>query len=166
MVQSKVLASADGAKSTVREVSGMGTEGNKNYELWGVIEFVVDTGFPDNRRHCHFHRVSIWTRLSQVHNGCHLGPKEKVSSGEHPTLFYTKLMLKQPAENDVVDGAPTKQREKLNETGHQITKEFIMERVKKLFHPYRIDVRAGTEIIFVCYVPSFSPSGKVFHLER
>jgi len=79
-------------------------------------------------------------------------------------------MLKQPAENDVVDGAPTKQREKLseklNETGHQITKEFIMERVKKLFHPYRIDVRAGTEIIFVCYVPSFSPSGKVFHLER
>jgi len=55
MVQSKVLASADGAKSTVREVSGMGTEGNKNYELWSVIEFVVDTGFPDNRRHCHFH---------------------------------------------------------------------------------------------------------------
>jgi phenol 2-monooxygenase len=51
-IRSKFLAGADGAKSTVRDVLGMETEGDRTDELWGVVDFVPDSDFPDIRRHC------------------------------------------------------------------------------------------------------------------
>ncbi|KAI5280709.1 hypothetical protein KEM54_003558, partial [Ascosphaera aggregata] len=54
-IKSKYLVGMDGAHSTVRQLMGQELEGESLDNIWGVIDFVADTDFPDIRRRCAIH---------------------------------------------------------------------------------------------------------------
>lgn len=147
-IRTKFLVGADGAKSIVRDILGVETEGERTDELWGVIDFIVDSDFPDIRRHTNINANVDSENNLQVTSGGLLIPRERQSNGEYLTRIYMDLTTKEPqSKGDEVNHAE-QQREKVNEIRQQVTKEIIIQRVKKLFHPYRIDVKAGTEVLW------------------
>ncbi|KAJ6151209.1 hypothetical protein N7470_007803 [Penicillium chermesinum] len=55
IVRSKYLVGADGAHSVVRQSMGLKLEGESLDHIWGVVDLVVDTDFPDIRRRTAIH---------------------------------------------------------------------------------------------------------------
>ncbi|TLD38491.1 aminotransferase class 3 [Venturia nashicola] len=82
LIRCKYPVGADGAHSTVRKRVGIAMEGDSTDHVWGVIDFVTDTEFPDIRR------------LTTVQNrfGMAMGiPREKNAQGEWRTRFYADM---------------------------------------------------------------------------
>ncbi|PYI22714.1 FAD/NAD(P)-binding domain-containing protein [Aspergillus violaceofuscus CBS 115571] len=81
-LRSKYLVGADGAHSAVRRAVGLELEGNGPDEVWGALDLVVDTDFPDIRR-----RSLIRSR----HGTVFVIPRERNASGEYLTRLYVRM---------------------------------------------------------------------------
>ena len=83
-VYAKYLIGADGAHSNVRASMGVRMEGSGTDEVWGVVDTVAKTNFPDKRRACPI--------ISQ--NGSLLWiPREFISPTERLTRIYVRLAI-------------------------------------------------------------------------
>ncbi|KAG2363152.1 FAD binding domain-containing protein [Suillus spraguei] len=114
IVYAKFVLGADGAHSWVRKTLGFTMDGEQTDYIWGVIDFVPDTDFPDIRNRAAIHS----------NNGsCMIIPRE----GDK-VRFYLQM-----ADKDVMDP----------ETGRidkrKVTSENLINTARKTFHPYVVN---------------------------
>ncbi|PCH36421.1 hypothetical protein WOLCODRAFT_108689 [Wolfiporia cocos MD-104 SS10] len=121
IVHAKFVLGADGsAHSWVRKSLGIAMEGEQTDYIWGVLDFVPDTDFPDIRSRCAVHS----------HNGsCMVVPRE----GDTVRLYV------QLSDADVRDGA----------TGRVDKNKFSPERLldvaRRSLSPYTVAAPHGVE---------------------
>ncbi|TDL26709.1 hypothetical protein BD410DRAFT_825808 [Rickenella mellea] len=110
-VRAKYVLGADGAHSWVRKTLGITMDGEQTEYIWGVVDTIPVTNFPDIRNRCAIHS----------NNGsCMVIPRE----GDMVRLYL------QLAEKDVVtDGRVDKSK---------ISPEKLMAVAKKSLYPYEI----------------------------
>lgn len=73
-VRSKYLVGADGAHSQVRKSMGLNLIGETTDHIWGVVDFVADTTFPDVRKRCAIHSDA---------GSIMIIPRERISTGQY-----------------------------------------------------------------------------------
>ncbi|EKM60807.1 uncharacterized protein PHACADRAFT_246963 [Phanerochaete carnosa HHB-10118-sp] len=115
IVRAKYVLGSDGAHSWVRKTFGITMVGEQTNFVWGVVDIIPDTDFPDIRNRCAIHS----------HNGsCMVVPREG-----NKVRLYVQLT----GETSAVD----------RETGRvdrsRIGPQELMQVAKKTFYPYRID---------------------------
>ncbi|XHG08716.1 hypothetical protein AWENTII_011810 [Aspergillus wentii] len=114
-IRSKYLIAADGAHSVVRQCLGLRLEGESLDHIWGVVDLVVDTDFPDIRRRCAVHspRGSVMVI-----------PRERISTGEYLTRLYVHV-----PDEDTESNARTRRG--------KVTLEAILQQATDVFRSYR-----------------------------
>ncbi|KIN98008.1 hypothetical protein M404DRAFT_865513 [Pisolithus tinctorius Marx 270] len=120
VVRAKYVVGADGAHSWVRNAFGISMDGDQTDSLWGVVDMVPDTNFPDIRHVAVIHST----------NGSILSvPREN-----DKVRLYVQL-----SEKDIVDP----------ETGRvsktKSSPEKILEVARKTLHPFYISPLSGIE---------------------
>ncbi|KAL9121983.1 MAG: hypothetical protein Q9187_001459 [Circinaria calcarea] len=142
-VRTKYLVGADGAHSVVRQSMGSQMEGDTMDDIWGVVDFVADTDFPDIRRHCEIHSDA---------GNIMVIPREQLPTGDYLSRLYVQTKEDVPTDADkaiVSDGSADKLRKydyKLKERRSRVSPETIFRQADKIFRPYRICPKKGTEI--------------------
>uniref|UniRef100_A0A0W0G6V4 Phenol 2-monooxygenase n=1 Tax=Moniliophthora roreri TaxID=221103 RepID=A0A0W0G6V4_MONRR len=111
VVHAKYVIGADGAHSWVRRTLGIVMEGEHTDYIWGVIDMVPDTDFPDVRNK---------TAVHSNNGSCMIIPRE-----EDKIRVYIQL-----EECDAVDSA-SKRVDK-----SKMGPERLLEVAQKSFHPY------------------------------
>lgn len=140
-IRCKYLIGADGAHSTIRRSLGLTMEGDSIDHVWGVVDFVTDTDFPDIRR------------LTTVQSNAGMAmiiPREKNFQGEWLTRFYVdmndlELERKDSIVNSGVQDTATiliKNQQKRS----SITTDDILCRLEEIFSPFRMTMKEGTVI--------------------
>ncbi|CZR62721.1 related to phenol monooxygenase [Phialocephala subalpina] len=149
-MRTKYLVGADGAKSAVRGSMGVELEGDMTDELWGVIDLVVDSDFPDVRRQSSINTLpgkggEIW--VTGGVKGGFIVPRERLSNGDFLTRLYLDMTVKNEQENGVATARLAEhQRQTTKERRNQITEALILDRAAKLFRPFRFEVKKGTQV--------------------
>ncbi|KAH6720084.1 putative phenol monooxygenase [Leptodontidium sp. MPI-SDFR-AT-0119] len=135
-VRAKYLVGADGAHSRVRKGMGLKLEGETTDHIWGVLDFVCDTDFPDIRKRCAIHADS---------GSIMIIPRERIATGEYLTRLYVQIKdeiptdVNEDAEAEKAHKATSKQRRSV------VTYQSILAQATKVMYPYKIGVKAGTE---------------------
>ncbi|CCM01361.1 uncharacterized protein FIBRA_03411 [Fibroporia radiculosa] len=112
IVYAKYVVGCDGAHSWIRKEFNITMEGEQTDYIWGVLDLIPDTDFPDIRNRCAIHS----------HNGsCMIIPRE----GDMVRLYI------QLADKDVVDSKGRVDKSKVGP-------EKIMEVANKSLYPYTI----------------------------
>ncbi|CAG8398773.1 unnamed protein product [Penicillium salamii] len=130
-VRSKFLVGADGAHSVVRRSMGLKLEGESSDHIWGVVDLVVDTDFPDIRRRCAIHSPAGSVMVI---------PRERIATGDYLTRLYVQVP------GDVI---PSDDQKPDNGTGtppvadararrSQVTEKTIFDNAAAAFAPYYI----------------------------
>jgi 2-polyprenyl-6-methoxyphenol hydroxylase-like FAD-dependent oxidoreductase len=146
-VRTKYLVGADGAKSAVRGFMGVEMEGDMTDELWGVIDLVVDTDFPDARRQSSINTLAgKGNEISGGVNGGFIVPRERLSNGDYLTRLYLDMTVKDEQENGVAKDRSAENQRRTTERRNQITEALILDRAAKLFRPFRFEVKKGTQV--------------------
>ncbi|KAE8377794.1 FAD binding domain-containing protein [Aspergillus bertholletiae] len=81
-IRCKYLVGADGAHSTVRQSMGLQLKGDSLDSIWGVVDLVVESDFPDLRRPAAIHSATGSVMII---------PREKIDSGESLTRLYVQI---------------------------------------------------------------------------
>jgi phenol 2-monooxygenase (NADPH) len=134
-VRSKYLVGADGAHSQVRRSMGLELTGETTDHIWGVVDFVADTNFPDVRKRCAIH--------SDV-GSVMIIPRERISSGQYLTRLYVQIKDEVPAEE--LDPSDPMWRKKSRSRRAAITLDFIMKQAQRVFAPYSFSIKNSTEV--------------------
>lgn len=134
-VRSKYLIGADGAHSQVRRSMGLELKGDTTDHIWGVVDFIADTDFPDIRK-----RSAIHSDAGSVM----VIPRERISTGQYLTRLY--VQVKDDIETNGLDPNDPQLREKSRNRRAAITLDFIMNQAQKVLAPYTISVKKGTEV--------------------
>ena len=159
-VRSKYMIGADGAHSVVRRSMGVNMQGDTLDDIWGVIDFVPETNWPDIRRptnvvHTDTHMLHIprernreGERLSRMYvlfgQGEAVGDAEEEVKGVRDGL---KADVEETPEIDCDGNGEVSGREKARKAlRNGVTFERILERAKMIFSPYEVDVKRGTEV--------------------
>ncbi|KAJ4479624.1 FAD binding domain-containing protein [Lentinula edodes] len=112
IVYAKYVLGADGAHSWVRKYMGIAMQGEQTEYVWGVVDLVPDTNFPDVRNKCAIHS----------NNGsCMIIPRE-----DDKIRLYIQLDGK-----DVVDATGRVDKSKAGP-------EMILDVARKTLHPFTI----------------------------
>jgi 2-polyprenyl-6-methoxyphenol hydroxylase-like FAD-dependent oxidoreductase len=124
LVRAKYLIGCDGGRSAVRNVMsrdyGIEMTGDWVDTLWGAIDAVVHTDFPDIRKIAAIH--------SRDHGAIMIFPRETNDQGKDVVRLYTQINKKDGPEKDLKGGV------KLN--AGDVKVEDIMEADRKvIFHP-------------------------------
>jgi 2-polyprenyl-6-methoxyphenol hydroxylase-like FAD-dependent oxidoreductase len=130
-IRTKHLVGADGAHSTVRQSMGLKLEGESLDHIWGVVDIVLDTNFPDIRRRCAIH-----SRAGSVM----VIPREQTNTGNYLTRLYVHIPGTVNAEMDQTpaDSAPDP---KLGDAGARrtnVTPQGILHQASDVFKPFYI----------------------------
>ncbi|KAJ3852796.1 FAD binding domain-containing protein [Lentinula lateritia] len=113
IVYAKYVLGADGAHSWVRKCIGIAMQGEQTEYVWGVVDLVPDTDFPDVRNKCAIHS----------NNGsCMVIPRE-----DDKIRLYIQLDGK-----DVIDATGRVDKSKAGP-------EMILDVARKTLHPFTID---------------------------
>ncbi|KAH9945763.1 FAD binding domain-containing protein [Amylocystis lapponica] len=112
IVHAKFVLGADGAHSWVRKNFGIAMEGEQTDYIWGVIDMIPETNFPDIRNRCAIHSDN---------GSCMIIPRE----GDKVRLYI------QLTNRDVVDPATGRIDKNKMSSPHQ-----LLEVARKSFHPY------------------------------
>jgi 2-polyprenyl-6-methoxyphenol hydroxylase-like FAD-dependent oxidoreductase len=126
IIRTKHLVGADGAHSLVRKSVGLSLEGQSLDHIWGVVDLIVDTNFPDIRRRCaiHSHAGSVMVI-----------PRERISTGEYITRLYVNMPgVVEPGSGSA--NADLKKDAKGNRS--KVTLEGILKQAQDVFEPYYI----------------------------
>ncbi|KAK2765107.1 hypothetical protein FQN54_008806 [Arachnomyces sp. PD_36] len=131
IIRSKHLVGADGAHSVVRRSMGIKLEGESSDHIWGVVDFVADTDFPDIRR-----RSAIHSEAGSVM----VIPRERISTGEYLTRLYVQVPGDVDPEDDQipVDGSAGVSPEDARKRREKVTLEGIFKQAQESFKPYYI----------------------------
>lgn len=123
-VRSKYLVGADGAHSNVRRCMGLSLEGESSDHIWGVVDLVIDTDFPDIRR-----RTAIHSPAGSVM----VIPREKIATGDYLTRLYVQV-----PEDEIEAGDDKKAKEGAKARRAGVTLESIFDNAAAAFKPYYI----------------------------
>jgi phenol 2-monooxygenase len=135
-VRAKYLVGADGAHSRVRKSMGLKLEGETTDHIWGVLDFVSDTDFPDVRKRCAIHSDA---------GSIMIIPRERIATGEYLTRLY--VQIKEQIPTDVNENVEAEKAHKASSKQRRsaITYQSILSQAEKAMYPYKIGVKAGTE---------------------
>ncbi|KAJ9243874.1 hypothetical protein DTO169E5_2216 [Paecilomyces variotii] len=122
-IRTKHLVGADGAHSIVRQSMGLNLEGESLDHIWGVVDFVVDTNFPDIRR-----RSAIHSPAGSIM----IIPRERIASGEYLTRLYVQV--------------PGEGGDDMRTFRSKVTLESILEQARAAFKPYYIKPKDNAPI--------------------
>lgn len=129
-VRSKYLVGADGAHSAVRRSMGLKLEGESSDHIWGVVDLVVDTDFPDIRRRCAIHAPAGSVMVI---------PRERIATGDYLTRLYVQVDgLAKPDSDQTPVGDLDRQKEEAKVRRSQVTLEGIFAQAAEAFKPYYI----------------------------
>ena len=130
-VRSKYLVGADGARSAVRRSVGLKLEGESLDHVWGVIDLIVDTDFPDIRR-----RSAIHSPAGSVM----VIPRERIATGEYLTRLYVQVPGDVKPENDQQpeNGTNTPPTTDARTRRGQVGPQTIFDSAAAAFKPYYI----------------------------
>ncbi|KAH8203959.1 hypothetical protein TruAng_001901 [Truncatella angustata] len=134
-VRTKYLVGADGAHSAVRRSMGLELLGETTDHIWGVVDFVAETNFPDVRKRCAIHSDAGSVMII---------PRERIRSGEYLTRLYVQTVEEVPADGSTQ--AESLSREGLRNRRSRITLDSILEQAQRVFEPYQIAIKNGTEV--------------------
>ncbi|KAE8146764.1 FAD binding domain-containing protein [Aspergillus avenaceus] len=129
-VRAKHLVGADGAHSAVRRCMGLQLVGESLDHIWGVVDLVVDTDFPDIRR-----RTAIHSPAGSVM----VIPRERIATGDYLTRLYVQVPEEAApdSDQDPVDGvAGLKSDARARRS--KVTLEGIFQQAADAFKPYYI----------------------------
>ncbi|XRM44092.1 hypothetical protein ABZX51_007237 [Aspergillus tubingensis] len=127
-VRSKYLVGADGAHSVVRRCMGLSLVGESLDHIWGVVDLVVDTDFPDIRRRCAIHAPA--TSVMVI-------PRERIATGDYLTRLYVQVPDEATPDEDqkpVNESTPKDARARRS----QVTLDGIFHAAAEAFKPYYI----------------------------
>jgi 2-polyprenyl-6-methoxyphenol hydroxylase-like FAD-dependent oxidoreductase len=130
-VRSKYLVGADGAHSVVRRCMGLKLEGESSDHIWGVVDLVVDTDFPDIRRRCAIHSPSGSVMII---------PRERIATGDYLTRLYVQVPgdVKPDSDQQPIDGTRAPSVSDARARRGQVTEKTIFENAAAAFKPYYI----------------------------
>ncbi|KAI0730595.1 FAD binding domain-containing protein [Earliella scabrosa] len=116
VVHAKFVLGADGAHSWVRKTLGITLDGEQTDYIWGVVDMIPETDFPD---------IRCKTAVHSNNGSCMIIPRE----GDLIRLYI------QLSDKDVLD--PTTRRVDKSKMGP----EKLLEVAKKSFHPFEISAK-------------------------
>lgn len=135
VVRTKHLVGADGAHSIVRQCMGLRLQGESLDHIWGVIDLVADTDFPDIRRRCAIHSPAGSVMVI---------PRERIATGEYLTRLYVHVPETVVPDNDhVVDGNGDIKTEDARQRRSKITEQGILQQAADAMKPYYIRPKDG-----------------------
>ncbi|CUS15496.1 unnamed protein product [Tuber aestivum] len=137
VVRCKYLFGADGARSVVRQGMGLQLEGDHTDHVWGVMDTVVKTPFPDIRRKCAIHSPE---------GSIMIIPRERISPKQAITRIYCQIEGEVERDQDVnkfrrktdkpaIGDIKRIARERRKKTSAQQ----IQSQTKKVLSPYSIE---------------------------
>ncbi|OJJ43909.1 hypothetical protein ASPZODRAFT_2113935 [Penicilliopsis zonata CBS 506.65] len=135
-IRSKYLVGADGAHSVVRRSMGLKLQGESTNHIWGVVDLVLDTDFPDIRRRCAIHSAAGSVMVI---------PRERIPTGEYLTRLYVQIPGVVKADNDQEEEeeegkgeAADKSKKEAKTRRNEVTLESILAHAEAAFRPYTI----------------------------
>lgn len=131
-VRTKYLVGADGARSVVRRSMGLNLEGESLDHIWGVVDLVVDTDFPDIRRRCAIHSPSGSVMVI---------PRERIATGDYLTRLYVQVPggdVNPDSDQQTGDGPNTIPSADARARRSQVTEKTIFDNAAAVFKPYYI----------------------------
>lgn len=128
-VRSKYLVGADGAHSMVRRCMGLKLEGESLDHIWGVVDLIVDTDFPDIRRRCAIHSPAGSVMVI---------PRERIATGDYLTRLYVQVPGDVDPENEQNENGTSTPAPDARTRRSKVTEETIFERAAAAFKPYYI----------------------------
>jgi len=114
---------------------GLNLIGETTDHIWGVVDFVAETNFPDVRKRCAIH--------SDV-GSVMVIPRERIYSGQYLTRLYVQMKDAVPAAESNPNDPLL--RNKSTSRRKAITLDFIMKQAKRVFKPYNLAIKQGTEV--------------------
>ncbi|KAJ5912822.1 hypothetical protein N7504_001705 [Penicillium tannophilum] len=136
-VRTKHLVGADGAHSVVRRSMGLKLEGESLDHIWGVVDLVAETDFPDIRRRCAIHSPAGSVMVI---------PRERIVTGEYLTRLYVHVPeTVVPDADQMVDGDEGEggSCEDARSRRSKITLEGILKQAADAMKPYSIRPKEG-----------------------
>lgn len=128
-VRCKHVVGADGAHSTVRRCMQLDLVGDSLGYMWGVVDLVLDTDFPDIRR---------FSSVRSAGGSVLVIPREQIpATGEYLSRLYIQI----PGEV-ALDMSVEEARAKRSE----ITLESLLETAGRVFRPFSIKQKQGTAV--------------------
>ncbi|OQD83802.1 hypothetical protein PENANT_c015G01154 [Penicillium antarcticum] len=130
-VRTKHLVGADGAHSVVRRSMGLKLEGESSDHIWGVVDLVVDTNFPDIRRRCAIHSPAGSVMVI---------PRERIATGDYLTRLYVQVPgdVVPDSDQQPEHGTGTPPVADARARRSQVTEQTIFENAAAAFKPYYI----------------------------
>ncbi|CAI7640109.1 unnamed protein product [Penicillium pancosmium] len=128
-VRSKYLVGADGARSVVRRSMGLKLEGESLDHIWGVVDLIVDTDFPDIRRRCAIHSPAGSVMVI---------PRERIATGDYLTRLYVQVPGDINPDNDAETSNGTDKPADARSRRSQVTEKTIFDNAAAAFKPYYI----------------------------
>ncbi|KUJ13363.1 uncharacterized protein LY89DRAFT_622223 [Mollisia scopiformis] len=156
IIHAKYVLGCDGAHSWVRSQIGINVEGETTDYVWGVLDIVPITDFPDIRKRCSIHSASDGSIMVIPREAGLVRLYIQLKKTEH----IPETRSAEERENDQKQGktaGPRVDRSK-------ITPEAILETARKIFAPYTLDV-AETQW-FTAYQIGQRVAAKFQKLER
>lgn len=134
-VRTKYLVGADGAHSVVRQCMGLKLEGESLDHIWGVVDLVADTNFPDIRRRCGIHSPAGSVMII---------PRERIATGEYLTRLYVHVPEGVvPDEDQMPNGTNNVKSEDARQRRSKITLDGILAQAADAMKPYYIRPKDG-----------------------
>lgn len=127
-INAKYVIGCDGAHSWVRKKLGIEMEGESTDYIWGVLDTVPITDFPDIRNRCAIH--------SKDSGSVMIIPREDGLVRLYIQLKETPRDPNTMAAAD--DNAEAAKKGRIDRS--KITPEVILENARKIFYPYKLDI--------------------------
>lgn len=143
VIRCKHLVGADGAHSVVRRCMGLNLLGESSDHIWGVVDLVVDTDFPDIRRRSAIHSPEGSVMVI---------PRERIASGDYLTRLYVQVPGAVNPDGDQVpangtDAGPADgSADDARARRRQVTLESIFEHAAAALKPYSIRPKQDTAV--------------------
>ena len=145
-IRTKYLVGADGAHSVVRKCMNIEMNGDTTDHVWGVIDFVVDSNFPDIRRPTNIEGLGAG-RGDGV-----LIPRERLSNGSYVTRLYIDMTqynengeIVTKDQETALEHPTTDLKAAIKARKAEITVRAILEKGAKTMKQFRLRMKEGTQ---------------------
>jgi phenol 2-monooxygenase len=110
---------------------GLKLQGETSDFIWGVVDLIVDTDFPDIRRRCAIHSDNGSVMVI---------PRERIATGEYLTRLYVHVQEEVKPDSDIVaeEGIEGVRKSEARARREKITMESILEQAQEVLKPYYI----------------------------
>jgi phenol 2-monooxygenase len=107
--------------------------------IWGVVDLVVDTDFPDIRRRCAIHSDKGSVMVI---------PRERIATGEYLTRLYVHVQEEVKPDSDIAveEGIKGASKNEAKARREKITMESILAQAQEVLKPYYIKPRRNDAV--------------------